>query len=63
VHPKRHPYQRAWAICKRILFREQLNSLDLMSGQQALTKGPRLSPGNRLGQKQPQVTTAAVFSK
>jgi hypothetical protein len=41
--------QGARAICKLIPFGEQLHRVDMVSGQQALAKGPGLSPGNSLG--------------
>jgi hypothetical protein len=61
VHTEGHSNQRAWTICKLVLFRVQLHSLDLVSSQQPLAKSPRLSPGNRLGQEQPQVATTSAF--
>ena len=61
MHAKRHPNQRAWPICELVLFRVQLNSLDFMSGQQAVAKGAHLSPTYPLRQKQPQVATAAAI--
>jgi hypothetical protein len=53
--------ERARAICKLVLFRVQFHSLDLVGSQQAVAKGPGLSPGHRLRQKQPQVATAAAL--
>ena len=61
VHTKRHANQRTRAICKLVLFREQLNPINLVFGQQSLAKRPRLSPGNGLCQKQPKVTAASAF--
>jgi hypothetical protein len=60
VHAKRHPNQRARAIYQMILLRVQIHPLDFVSSQQSLAKGARLSSSNRLGQKQPQVVTAAA---
>jgi hypothetical protein len=53
--------ERARAICQLVLFRVQFHSLDLVGSQQAVAKGPGLSPGNSLGQKQPEMATAAAF--